>query len=225
MANRELARRITEEYGVTVSRELIRVALKRHGYSWKKAKFYGQASNQESKTTSFLQAREVCLKDDRVLVSLDETSFGRHTHPVYGYALKGHALCVRRKPARVTTRSLLAAITTQGHLHTHVIEGSFNTIKFVEALKAFPLPQGSVIMLDNVSFHHSKAVKDYAAEKQLQLLHVPPYSPWFNPVEGVFSIMKRQYYQHASIPAAVSSVSHQHIQAFFKKSLAAVSGP
>ncbi len=55
---------------------------------------------------------------------------------------------------------------------------------------SFDLPAGTVLLLDNVSFHHSKVVKEYAISQGLVLLYVPPYSPWFNSVEGVFSIAK-----------------------------------
>lgn len=80
-------------------------------------------------------------------------------------------------------------------------------------------------MLDNVKFHHSKLVKKYAEEKGIELLCVPPYSPWFNPIEGVFSVVKRHYYAHGSIDDAFQVVSAQHMNAFFQKSMSLDSGP
>ena len=52
----------------------------------------------------------------------------------------------------------------------------------------FNLQPDTVVLIDNVAFHHSKIVKQYARDRNIHLLYVPPYSPWFNPVEGVFSI-------------------------------------
>ena len=65
-------------------------------------------------------------------------------------------------------------------------------------------------MLDNVSFHHSKVCKEVAYAKGYDLLFVPPYYPWFNPIEGIFSVVKRSFYKGATIQ-----------QAFFRKSLEA----
>lgn len=90
---------------------------------------------------------------------------------------------------------------------------------------SFDLPTGTVLLLDNVSFHHSKVVKEYAISQGLVLLYVPPYSPWFNPVEGVFSIAKRSYYQHGSIDRAMEAVTRNHVQSFFRHALALQSAP
>jgi transposase len=71
------------------------------------------------------------------------------------------------------------------------VEGSFNKERFLNFLKDLSLlPPGTVILLDNVSFHHSLVVKDIAKQHSLVLLYTPPYSPCFNPIEGVFSIIR-----------------------------------
>jgi transposase len=72
--------------------------------------------------------------------------------------------------------------------------------------------------LDNVAFHHSKVAKDAAERKGFILLFVPPYSPWFNPIEGVFSIVKREFYKHGDISRSFDAVKTTHCQSFFKKS-------
>jgi transposase len=57
----------------------------------------------------------------------------------------------------------------------------------------------TVLLMDNVAFHHSYKVKEYTKEIQWDILFVPPYSHVFNPIEGVFSIVKRQYQRNLSI--------------------------
>lgn len=73
-------------------------------------------------------------------------------------------------------------------------------------------------MLDNVSFHHSHVVKQFATDKNLILLYVPPYSPWYNPIEGVFLIIKRHFYKTGNIEESFAMVNAKHIEAFFKDS-------
>jgi len=76
-----------------------------------------------------------------------------------------------------------------GSVRSRSKTGSFDTNSFRESLEQFDIPRDTVVLLDNVAFHHSKKVSDFASERGLHLLFVPPYSPWFNPVEGVFSIV------------------------------------
>jgi transposase len=103
--------------------------------------------------------------------------------------------------------------------------GSFNTDKFVSFLKQLDMPSETVILLDNVSFHHSKEAIKVAEAKGWIMLFVPPYSPWFNPVEGVFSIVKRDYYKNGSIEKAFQTVNVQHLKAFFAASLSTRGNP
>jgi transposase len=90
---------------------------------------------------------------------------------------------------------------------------------FRDFLEALDLPQNTVILLDNVRFHHSKVCKEVAIRKGFELLYVPPYSPWFNPIEGIFSIVKREFYKGSSIDASFDKVTESHCNAFFQKSL------
>jgi transposase len=59
----------------------------------------------------------------------------------------------------------------------------------------------------------------------VHLLFTPPYSPWFNPIEGVFSIVKRHYYKHGNINAAFACVEARHTAAFFRQALSLAAAP
>ena len=48
-----------------------------------------------------------------------------------------------------------------------------------------------VIVLDNFSSHHSKAVAESAADLDITPVFLPPYSPHLNPIEFVWKSMKR----------------------------------
>ena len=47
----------------------------------------------------------------------------------------------------------------------------------------------------------------------------PPSSPWFNPVEEVFSVVKRHYYKNGNIADAFGIVTSDHCNAFFKAAM------
>ncbi len=50
-----------------------------------------------------------------------------------------------------------------------------------------------IVVMDNISFHHSKEVRELANQHNVQIIFTPPYSPEFNPIEIVFSLLKRMY--------------------------------
>ena len=45
--------------------------------------------------------------------------------------------------------------------------------------------------MDNVSFHKSKIIKETL--KDFNVIYTPPYSPQFNPIEFIYSIIKRNF--------------------------------
>ena len=215
----KLQLRVQETFGFTVSKELLRTVIRQQGLSKKTAKFFSKPAHLEQTTADFIKARDAFVAENRLFVSLDETSFGRNWCDSRGYAPIGRQLIVCRARPRMTTMSCLVAMTQSDILQRHVVSGSFCTDRFVEFLRSLELPPKAVILLDNVRFHHAKAVKYLAQQRQWALLYTPPYSPWFNPIEGVFSIVKRQFYTGKSIDESFAAVTRGHLAAFMNKSL------
>lgn len=209
----------------SVSYQLIRTVLKSIGISKKKARFHGRPERVIRHTHDFLSKRDALSQEGRSFVSVDETSFGRNGTPVYGYAPRSSPLFVKQKPPRTTTTSVLTAVKQNGKPVLSKKIGSFDSISFVDALKSFSFERGTVVLLDNVAFHHSRVVKQYARECDIHLLYVPAYSPWYNPVEGVFSVVKRHYRIHNSIEDAFDAITHRHVKAFFDKSFSLQNSP
>ena len=98
---------------INVSKELIRVAIKKQGFSKKVARFYGQPKDLQDKTRKFLELRQKYIEENRTFISIDETSFGRHCPIVKGYSPKGTKLFVRKLAPRITTTSVVAAFSNQ----------------------------------------------------------------------------------------------------------------
>jgi transposase len=49
------------------------------------------------------------------------------------------------------------------------------------------------VFLDNLSVHHSKIVRQFMKDKELEVLFNVPYSPDYNPIENVFNILKQKF--------------------------------
>jgi len=73
------------------------------------------------------------------------------------------------------------------------VEGSINREVFeayVELILAPTLCAGQIVVMDNLSAHKGKRVKDTIEKRGCKLLYLPPYSPDFNPIEEAFSKVK-----------------------------------
>lgn len=214
---------LSKSHGVLVSNELVRLAIKKYcNFTRKRARYFSEPKNEQEKLNEFLEKRQNFVNENRIFVSIDETSFGRNFNPAIGYAIKGKRLNIKRPTPSVITRSVLTAISRNEKIIYNEKIGSFNTDTFCKFLNCLPYPKRTVFLLDNVKFHHSKKAKQLACEKGWELLYTPPYSPVFNPIEGVFSIVKRNYYKFMNIKDAFACVTNFHINSFFNHSFSSV---
>ena len=223
VSTRQLQTKISDVLCISVSLELVRTVVQRLGLTRKKAKFFSCPKHLPTKTTHFLEQRDAFIKQGRKIFSIDETSFGRHGLVTTGYAIKGQRLYVEKKSPTLVSKSCLACATSTGWVKYQTCKGSVNTETFLDFLKSLNMPKNCVILLDNVSFHHSRLVKEFCESRNIELLFTPPYSPWFNPIELCFSVVKRQFSMSQVIVDSFESVKPQHFQKFFQKSLSCVS--
>ena len=65
----------------------------------------------------------------------------------------------------------------------------------------------SILILDNVSFHHSDIITEILRDVGILVLFLPPYSPDYNPIEEAFSYIKHYLKDHESIMDIVSPLT------------------
>lgn len=219
---RQLTKQLRDALNIELSRELVRIAIKRLGLTKKKAKVFGSSKLQVEKTSEFLKLRSRYLEENRKIVAIDETSFGRNWPDVKGYSKRGTPLLLQKRKLQGKNISVLACVSRNGWVDKQKIMGSYNAESFAKFIDNLSLEPGTIVLLDNVAFHHSKVSVEAFRRKQLVPLFVPPYSPWFNPIELCFSIVKRLYYQSQDIETSFENVQSRHFEAFFDKSLGCV---
>ena len=131
---------------------------------------------------------------DNEIVCIDETAFCNFNNQSYGYFRKG------KSPLQYTVSkrerfSLIASIhPSKGLISVTKQQKPFNSESFLSYLQSLIslLPNGvKAIIMDNVAFHRSKKVMGMLETNGILPLFIPPYSPRCNPIEEVFSWMKR----------------------------------
>jgi transposase len=91
---------------------------------------------------------------------------------------------------------ILPAYAQDGVVLVRVFRGSTDADRFKDfkpqLLKhcgKWPEPK-SVLVMDNVSFHHSEQIAQMCEEAGVKLVYLPPYSPDLNPIESFFAELK-----------------------------------
>jgi hypothetical protein len=207
---------------------MTRLVVQKAGFSVKKARFFGPLQPNKAvaskKHDDFVKLRTALIRDRKVRkwVAIDETGFSNNCQPLKGYAPRGKRLVLGRcQPMRSDRHvSVIAAIERRSGKCLHrPVEGFVNTDTFVSFLDSLSYPPGTAILLDNVRFHHAKATQDVFRRRGWVPVFVPPYSPWFNPIENVFAWVKQNYRRHPNIETAFEKVLPSHVKRAFERAL------
>lgn len=138
------------------------------------------------------------------IIFLDESGFNLHTSNSYGYSLVNTDAIRYVTSSRGRNISLCAAFSTAGLIHTEITEGGYNTEKFLsfiqDLMQHIISPRETIIVLDNVRFHHERRIKQFFESQYVQVEYLPTYSPEFNPIENVFSSLKSFVGTYRPIP-------------------------
>jgi transposase len=166
--------------------------------------------------------------DARSLVFVDEMGTNTSLSPLYGWSKKGErAHCsVPRNRGKNTT--VLASMSVEGMGPSLVVEGATTARVFetyIEQVLVPSLSRGQVVVMDNLSAHKGKRVRELIEGRSCELMYLPPYSPDLNPIEEAFSKLKclirkaearsREALLEA-IGMAISALSAQDARGFFE---------
>jgi len=132
--------------------------------------------------------------DSRSLVFVDE--MGTHTSlaPLYGYSPRGQRAFFEIPRNRGTNTTLLSNMSSDGMGPSMIVKGSTNKEVFeayIERFLAPALKRGQLVVMDNLTAHKGKRLRELIEKRGAELLYLPPYSPDFNPLEEAFSKAKR----------------------------------
>ena len=135
---------------------------------------------------------------DEEFACIDETGFCNVGNSCFGYFQKGKQPNTVIVPKRKRV-SVIMTITNNSVVSFSSQVKPFNSESFYKYIEqTIPKLPSTVklLLMDNVSFHKTKKLKELVMSKGLTLLFIPPYSPRCNPIEEVFSIMKRYFRVH-----------------------------
>ncbi|KAL0146999.1 hypothetical protein M9458_057523 [Cirrhinus mrigala] len=137
-------------------------------------------------------------------IYVDEAGFNLAKTRRRGRNVIGHRAITNVPGQRGGNITLCAAITQNGVLHHHANLGPYNAnliLAFLDRLHEIVTALNQVdqmryiVVWDNVSFHRAALVQNWFHDHpEFEVLYLPPYSPFLNPIEEFFSAWRWKVY-------------------------------
>lgn len=117
-----------------------------------------------------------------------------------GYAKVGEKLIFRGEFSRKARVSLLCFLGQTGILETFHTEGTFTRARFFDCCRKFANSglvfrhpgENSVWILDGARIHCDRHIIEYLRSLGIYVVFLPPYTPFFNPIEFIFGYCKKK---------------------------------
>lgn len=202
---------IETQFKRRVSRETVRQALKRLGFSWKKAKALLNRATTAAREAFVAQLQALLARTLRteapLVVYLDEAHSHQEADLGSGWAPIGKRLWVGSQTpglsAKATFYGLYFYNAGQVAIWDFPCGNAEHTLTVLQRLREREPTREIVLIWDGAPYHRAGAVADLAEELAITLLPLPSYSPDFMPVEALWRWLREDVtYQHCHATAA-----------------------
>lgn len=166
--------------------------------------------------------------DPNRLVFLDESGASTNMTRTHGRAERGVRVIDKVPGGHWKITTLISAIRTSGPFAAAAVSGATDSDVFktyVQHVLAPELRAGDVVIMDNLQPHKASGVRQMIQATGAALLYLPPYSPDFNPIENMWSKVKRYLRSAAArtyealqeaITCALQTVTQEDCRGFFR---------
>ena len=152
------------------------------------------------------------LEADR-FIFIDETWAKTNMTRTHGRAPRGQRVIDQQPHGHWHTTTLIAALGIGGVVCSTLVDGPVNGDvfeAFVEQVLAPELWPGDIVVMDNLSSHKRQRTRELIESVGAELRFLPPYSPDLNPIEMVFSKIKRKLRDFVILPVFSAFISRGH---------------
>lgn len=185
---------VKKKYDVLYKRTGITDLLKRLGFVYKKPKVV-PGNSDPVEAMKYLQKYEEIRRSGNPLYFMDGVHPQHNSKPGYGWILKGETKALQSNTGRERL-NINGAINIDTKKILTVVDESVNaqsTIKlFEKILKNHESDDKIYIVCDNAGYYRSNLVSEFIKKnKKIELVFLPPYSPFLNLIERVWSYFKK----------------------------------
>lgn len=198
-------------FGRRISRETVRQALKRLGFSWKKAKALLNRANTAAREAFVATLHALLQRTLRasppLVVYIDEAHIHQEADLGYGWAPLGERLWVgSHSPglaAKVSFYGLYFYNAGQVAIWDFPCANTEHTLTVLRRLREREPVRELIVIWDGASYHRANAVLELAQQLSITVRPLPGYSPDFMPVEALWHWLREDVtYHHCHATAA-----------------------
>jgi len=178
-------------------------ATERNGESGKERTASEFSKNRPGKVAAYQE--EIKDISPEKIAYVDECGIDTYLYREYGYAPRGQQVFGRIRGQRYKRCGIIAAKMGNQILAPLQYRGTMDSrlFEFWFSQQLLPsLDKGTVIVMDNASFHSKERLFSVAQNAGCKLIFLPPYSPKLNPIEKFWAWLKR--FLRKILPSAVS---------------------
>lgn len=192
----EMVDRLAAERSVKVVRTAVWTFLDRCDQTHKKAAHDSTPQRPDVKAARkawFESQTDLCPQRLRFV---DESGFTTSMARRRGWSPKGERCRDSIPHGHWKTLTFVGALTPSGGVAPMLHDGPMDGecfLAWVEQVLVPTLRESDDVVMDNLSAHKVKSVREAIEAAGARLLYLPPYSPDFNPIENTLSKIKRAY--------------------------------
>ena len=193
---------LLDKYGVRVALRTISEYLKRWGFTVQKPvkKAYAQNPTEVNRwlEKEYPQIHAKAKKENAEIYWGDETGIQNDANRERGFSPRGTppTLFVEVKKVRL---NMVSAISNNGRVRFMLYRNTMTAQMLISFIGRLIKDAGRKVflILDNLRVHHSKAVKKWllAHGSQIEVYHLPSYSPELNPDEYLNGALKEKVHR------------------------------
>jgi len=197
-----LKAKIQDIFNITVSTSTISRYIEKFHYSLKRVTIIPERRNDADNIVArkIYALRYISLSEifsENEIIFIDEVGFKVSTRVSRGRSAVGKPAVSIVPKIRTRNISICCAMSRQGIMEYVVSPVAFNTQTFINflslligRLRSIYHFSNAIFIMDNVPFHKSNQIKNYISDQELSYDYLPPYSPFLNPIENMFSKWK-----------------------------------
>ena len=210
---------ILKDFNISLSLNTITSIIKKLNFTRKKIN-YQVIKNKEYINSLNIKRKEFItyFKDKYLnkIIFIDETGF--NTSNIVdnkGLSKKGTPIYMPDKTRFMRNLSMIMSINRNFILDFEIYEESIDSLKFYNFINKIInklKEKNYIFVFDNVSFHHNKDMLKLIKDNNHTFMFTPPYSPNLNPIENVFSVIKKIYkdkYKNINLSDKTFSIKEQ----------------
>lgn len=216
--------------GIATSKSAVSRYLLRMGFSFKKTVLASEQDRPDVKAARDLWSKDQTGLDPQRLVFIDETGCATNMIRSRGRSIRGKRLRGQSPYGHWKITTFTAGLRVSGLTAPMVLDGPMNGDWFKAYVRQVLVPTlkpGDIVIMDNLSSHKSKDVRNAIERAGAELKYLPPYSPDLNPIEQAFSKLKAHLRKHKErsvenlwcrIGSLIDAFTPRECQNFFRHS-------